>query len=66
MDGAFAGALPHLRDGPGREVNRNPGGAIAARHERDMQQNQRNILTGLILAAIAIGIFLYTLMKAGP
>jgi hypothetical protein len=29
-------------------------------------QNKRNIVTGLILAAIAIGIFLYTLMKAQP
>jgi hypothetical protein len=31
-----------------------------------MQQNKRNILTGLILAAIAIGIFLYTVMNAQP
>jgi hypothetical protein len=31
-----------------------------------MQQNKRNILTGLILAAIAIGIFLYTVMNAHP
>jgi hypothetical protein len=31
-----------------------------------MQQNKRNILTGLILGAIAIGIFLYTLMNAHP
>lgn len=31
-----------------------------------MQQKKRNILTGLILAAIAIGIFLYTVMNAGP
>jgi hypothetical protein len=29
-------------------------------------QNKRNIQTGLILAAIAIGIFVYTLMKAHP
>lgn len=34
--------------------------------ERDMQQDKRNILTGLILAAIAIGIFLYTVMNASP
>lgn len=33
--------------------------------QNDMQ-NKRNIVTGLILAAIAIGIFLYTLMKAQP
>jgi hypothetical protein len=29
-------------------------------------QNKRNILTGLILAAIAISIFLYTVMNAHP
>jgi hypothetical protein len=29
-------------------------------------QNKRNIVTGLILAAIAIGIFLYTVMNASP
>ena len=37
-----------------------------AAHEQEMQQDKRNILTGLILAAIAIGIFLYTVMKASP
>ncbi len=31
-----------------------------------MQQSKRNILTGLILAAIAIGIFVYTMMNANP
>lgn len=31
-----------------------------------MQQNKRNLVTALILAAIAIGIFLYTLMNASP
>lgn len=30
------------------------------------KQNKRNIITALILAAIAIGIFLYTVMKAQP
>jgi hypothetical protein len=29
-------------------------------------QNKRNILTALILAAIAIGIFLYTVLNAQP
>lgn len=27
-------------------------------------QNKRNVLTGLILAAVAIGIFLYTVFNA--
>jgi hypothetical protein len=31
-----------------------------------MHQNTRNVLTGLVLAAIAIGIFLYTVMNAQP
>ncbi len=31
-----------------------------------MQRNKRNMVTGWILAAIAIGIFLYTLMNASP
>jgi hypothetical protein len=29
-------------------------------------QNKRNLYTGLILASIAIGIFLYTVMNAHP
>ena len=29
-------------------------------------QNKRNLVTGLILGAIALGIFVYTLMNAHP
>lgn len=41
-------------------------GANSTPADEDDMQNRRNIVTGLILAAIAIGIFLYTLMNAHP
>jgi hypothetical protein len=34
-------------------------------HGKHMQ-NKRNIITGLILGAIAVAIFLYTVMNAQP
>lgn len=58
MDGAVAGAVPHLRNAAGLQVS-------VPVPEKDDELRRRNVRTALWLAATAVAVFVMFLLRYG-
>ena len=56
MDAAFAGAVPHLRNAAGRQVN--AGSTVTKVHAMGGPDRRKNLRTALVLVSIALVFFI--------